>query len=40
MQQLFSQGDFSAVTQDPAAYQALPMPYKQAMKQEVLKLKK
>lgn len=35
MQQLFSQDDFNAVTQDPAAYQALPMPYKQAMKQAI-----
>jgi len=35
LQQLFSQEDFSNVTSDPAAYAALPMPYKQAMLQAV-----
>ncbi len=38
MQQLFSQEDFQNIISDPAAYQALPAPYKQAMVQEARKL--
>ncbi len=35
MKQLFSEPDFNAIKSDPAAYEALPAPYKQAIQQQV-----
>ena len=35
MQNLFSQDDFNAITQDPAAYEALPDMYKKAIQQQL-----
>jgi hypothetical protein len=40
MQDLFSQEDFSAIQQDPAAFQALPSVYKQAIQQEAARIPK
>jgi len=34
MQQLFSESDFNSIKSDPAAYDALPVPYKQMIKQQ------
>lgn len=34
MQQLFSESDFNSIKNDPAAYEALPVPYKQMIKQQ------
>lgn len=35
LQQLFSESDFNAIKTDPAAYDALPTPYKQAIQQQM-----
>lgn len=35
MQELFSEGDFDAIRSDPAAFEALPTPYKQAIQEQI-----